>query len=190
MNNDKLKIFNIAGELDNLDFNKSGIGEFGFIIPKKYNDAVIYFPPNKDNNTKIHHASVMKFMIGKLFLDEKKEHFSNYINFLKEYPECSMIDSDEIAYGCFMASLNSCVFLNTSNKYDYSGILFIPSNNEKLSSTKIFRIDETVDFLKRNDKYQISEVVLVPSLEDTINNKNIIKIQPLSDYHMNKGKSL
>ncbi len=75
MDRDKIKIFNQAGELDNLDFNKDGIGEFGFIIPKKYNDTVIYFPQNKDKNRKIHHASVMRFTMGKLFLEEKKNTF-------------------------------------------------------------------------------------------------------------------
>ncbi len=101
-----------------------------------------------------------------------------------------MIDSDEIAYGCFMASLNSCVFLNTSDQYDYSGILFIPDKIEDLSNTKLYRINEIVDFLKGNDKCQISEVVLVPSLEDTIQAKKTVKTTSLQDYQMITNKHL
>lgn len=187
MNNDKLKVFNTANELDSLNFVKGDIGDFGFVIPEKYNDTVIYFPQNKTNDTKIHHETVLKFTIGKLFLEEKKEYFNAYKEAMKDSECCYMIESDELIYSCFLTSLNSVTFLNTGDNYDNSGIIFIPEDSN-LSETKKFRINEAISFLEKNDKCQISEVVTVPSLDDILNKTKDIKIQSIDEYQKENKK--
>ena len=71
--NEKLKSFKTTDCTEKLNFDYNSIGRFGFIIPSKYQNEVIYLPDMIANdNSSIHHGSGLKFTLGKLFLEEKK----------------------------------------------------------------------------------------------------------------------
>lgn len=184
---EKLKVFKTSDYTEKLNFDCNSIGRFGFIIPSKYQNRVIYLPDMINNNSSlIHHASVLKFTLGKLFLDEKKEYFEKYKEINSKVDECFM-DSDEVAYSSFMASLDSIVFLNTGDEIFKSGILFIP-DEQKLDKEKNEKVKEIMDFLLE-EKDASSQIVIVPPLKDTIEKEDKIKVYDLDELSLNNNKN-
>ena len=187
--NEKLKVFKTSNCTEKLNFDYNSIGRFGFIIPSKYQNKVIYLPDMINNDSSlIHHARVLKFTLGKLFPDEKKEYFEKYKEINSKVDECFM-DSDEVAYSSFMASLDSIVFLNTGDEIFKSGILFIP-DEQKLDEEKNEKVKEIMDFLLE-EKDASSQIVIVPSLKDTIEKEDKIKVynlDELSNLNINKNE--
>lgn len=178
--NEKLKSFKTTDCTEKLNFDYNSIGRFGFIIPSKYQNEVIYLPDMIANdNSSIHHGSVLKFTLGKLFLDEKKKDFEKYKEINSEIDGCFM-DSEEVAYSSFMASLNTVVFLNTSDEIFKSGILFIP-DNKNLDEDKKRKINEIMDFLYA-EKDVCSQIVMVPPLKDTLEKMDRIKTYDLDEF--------
>lgn len=173
---EKLKIFKTDKIDKNLDFNCNGISKFGFIIPNKYNDEIIYLP-SFEKESKIHHADVLKFTMAKLFQTEKEKNFTQYKK-INNNKECYM-DSDEIAYSSFMASQNTIVFLNTGDEIFNSGILFMP-NNLKDDNQKQ-KVNEILDYLYEGND-ETSQIVLVPPINDTLTNFDQIKVYDLDTY--------
>lgn len=186
--NEKLKVFKTSNCTEKLNFDYNSIGRFGFIIPSKYQNKVIYLPDMINNDSSlIHHASVLKFTLGKLFPDEKKEYFEKYKEINSKVDECFM-DSDEVAYSSFMASLDSIVFLNTGDEIFKSGILFIP-DEQKLDEEKNEKVKEIMDFLLE-EKDASSQIVIVPSLKDTIEKEDKIKVYNLDELsNLNNNKN-
>ena len=187
---EKLKVFKTSNCTEKLNFDPNSIGRFGFIIPEKYQNEVIYLPDmiNSDSSY-IHHASVLKFTLGRLFHDEKKDYFEEYRNINSGLSECYM-DSDEVAYSSFMASLDTVVFLNTSNDFFKSGMLFIPEN-QTLDEDKQEKIKETINFLYM-ERDITSQIAIVPSLKDTLEKLDKVKIYDLGEFrnldsHEKKG---
>ena len=89
--NQDLNIFKTTDTSEPLNFDPNSICRFGFIIPEKYENKVIYLPSNIiEEEAFIHHESVLWFTLGKSFADEKR-------SFLKEYKQVVQ-DDDEIFY--------------------------------------------------------------------------------------------
>lgn len=166
---------------DKLDFSDN-LGKWGFIIPNniKYKDTVFYMPAiesTKENG--IHHAKLLKYMLIKLFKEEKNEAFDKYKSCAFREEEAIYMDSEEIAISSFISSLNCIVFLNTSDNIFSSGITFIPEEVEAKNENKNFK--EILKYLYEGNDLT-SQIVIVPSLNDTINNKKRIKAFDLSEY--------
>lgn len=163
---------------EDLNFDNKGIGKFGFIMSEKYDDSVMYLPKTSDN-VNIHHADILRFSVKKLFKNEYDDWFGKYKN-LQINEGVFYMDSDEVAFSSFMCSLNSIVFLNTSDELFNSGILFIPDNKD-CSSERSLIVNEVLDFLYKNND-GISQVIIVPSLEKVLNNHLPIKAYDLSEF--------
>lgn len=180
MNND-LRSIPVRNINDKLDFS-DGLGKWGFIISNniKYKNTVFYLPALESTaENGIHHAKLLKYMLIKLFKEEKNSSFDLYKSFAFQKEKAIYLDSDEIAISSFISSLNCIVFLNTSDNIFSSGITFIPDEIEEKNEDKNFK--EILDYLYEG-KDLTSQIVIVPSLSDTLNKKKEIKIYDLEEY--------
>lgn len=179
---------------EKLNFDSEGIGHWGFVIPdtEKYKDTVFYMPPIKGSSENgIHHATILKYILMKLFKEEVKTNFNNFKNSATFADGNIYLDSDEIAYSSFMASLESIVFLNTSENLFSSGMLFVPEEVETLNENLKFK--EILEFLYEG-KDLTSQIVIIPTLKDILENNKPIRAFDLEEYQeyvinkMNKTK--
>lgn len=178
-NFDKIPIRDIN---ERLDFSEFGLGRWGFIIPftKNYKDSVFYMPQIEgDARNGIHHATILKYMLIKLFKNERNDFFQDYKKIAFKEEEMPYMDSEETAIASFIASLNSIVFTNTSQDQFHSGLLFVPEKTEILQEDKSFL--EILDFLYEG-KDLTSQIVIVPSLDDAFNNNKKIQVFDLEEY--------
>lgn len=116
-----------------LDFSQDGLGQWGFVIPEneRYQETVFYMPQiDATGKNKIHHATLLKYILIKLFKEEKTKFFDTFKTKALPDEQKIYLDSEEISYASFMASLNSIVFLNTSQDNYLSGMVFIPAEKE------------------------------------------------------------
>lgn len=185
--NQNLNIFKVTDD-DNipLNFDINSIGRFGFIIPRKYEDKIIYLPSNViEEKSFVHHGSVLKFTLGKLFKYEKSNFFESFVKINPGDDDMFYMDSEEIAYSSFIASLDSIVFLNTSTVHVKSGMIFIPKD---LSSddSRIERLNQMIYYLKDGENFT-SHVVVVPSLNKALNSSKM-KVYELDEYISLKTK--
>lgn len=167
---------------EELDFTEFGLGRWGFIIPftDNYKDTVFYMPSIEGNSENgIHHATLLKYMLVKLFKDERNKYFNDYKKIAFKEEEMTYMDSEETAHSSFIASLNSIVFLNTSKGRYRSGMLFVPEGIEKTHEDK--KLLEILDFLNEG-KDLTSQIIIVPSLDDALNNDKKIQVFDLKEY--------
>ena len=178
--NQNLDIFIVYDINTPLNFDVNSIGRFGFIIPKKYENKTIYLPSDViEEKSFVHHGSVLKFTLGKLFKYEKSNFFESFVKINPGDDDMFFMDSEEIAYSSFIASLDSIVFLNTSTVHVKSGMIFIPKD---LSSddSRIERLNQMIYYLKDGENFT-SHVVVVPSLNKALNSSKM-KVYELDEY--------
>ena len=184
--NQNLDIFKVYDMNTPLNFDIYSIGRFGFIIPKKYENKTIYLPSNIiEEESFVHHGSVLKFTLGKLFKYEKSNFFESFVKINPGDDDMFFMDSEEIAYSSFIASLDSIVFLNTSTDHVKSGIIFIPKDLSR-DDSRIERLNQIIYYLKDGKNFT-SHVVVVPSLNKALNS-NKIKVYELDEYIKKKNR--
>ena len=62
--NQNLDIFKTTDTSESLNFDPNSICKFGFVIPEKYENKVIYLPSNVvEEEAFIHHGSVLWFTL-------------------------------------------------------------------------------------------------------------------------------
>lgn len=184
--NQNLDIFKVYDMNTPLNFDINSIGRFGFIIPKKYENKTIYLPSNIiEEDSFVHHGSVLKFTLGKLFKYEKSNFFESFVKINPGDDDMFFMDSEEIAYSSFIASLDSIVFLNTSTNHIKSGMIFIPKDLSR-DDSRIERLRQIIAYLKDGKNFT-SHVVVVPSLNKALNS-NKMKVYELDKYISLKTK--
>ena len=184
--NQNLDIFKVYDMNTPLNFDIYSIGRFGFIIPKKYENKTIYLPSNiTEEESFVHHGSVLKFTLGKLFKYEKSNFFESFVKINPGDDDMFFMDSEEIAYSSFIASLDSIVFLNTSTDHVKSGMIFIPKDLSR-DDSRIERLNQIIYYLKDGKNFT-SHVVVVPSLNKALNS-NKIKVYELDEYIKKKNR--
>lgn len=184
--NQNLDIFKVYDSNTPLNFDINSIGRFGFIIPKKYENKTIYLPSNIiEEESFVHHGSVLKFTLGKLFRHEKNNFFESFTDITPSDDDIFYMDSEEIAYSSFITSLDSIVFLNTGSNHIKSGMIFIPKNLSR-DDSRIERLNQIIDYLKDGKSFT-SHVVVVPSLNKALNSSKM-KVYELDEYISLKTK--
>ena len=179
--NQNLDIFKTTDTSESLNFDPNSICKFGFVIPEKYENKVIYLPSNVvEEEAFIHHGSVLWFTLEKLFAKEKRSFFKEYEQIVHNDDEIFYMDSEEIIYSGFLASLNSIVFLNIGD-YDFkAGIIFIPKGMSKENNEdKNKKFDELLEYLGDS---VVASIVVVPPLENILKNHEKVQYYELSEY--------
>ena len=179
--NQNLDIFKTTDTSESLNFDPNSICKFGFVIPEKYENKVIYLPSNVvEEEAFIHHGSVLWFTLEKLFAKEKRSFFKEYEQIVHNDDEIFYMDSAEIIYSGFLASLNSIVFLNIGD-YDFkAGIIFIPKGMSKENNEdKNKKFDELLEYLGDS---VVASIVVVPPLENILKNHEKVQYYELSEY--------
>ena len=185
--NQNLDIFKTTDTSESLNFDPNSICKFGFVIPEKYENKVIYLPSNVvEEEAFIHHGSVLWFTLEKLFAKEKRSFFKEYEQIVHNDDEILYMDSEEIIYSGFLASLNSTVFLNIGD-YDFkAGIIFIPKGMSKENNEdKNKKFDELLEYLEDS---VVASIVVVPPLENILKNHEKVQYYELSEYKKLAGK--
>lgn len=185
--NQNLDIFKTTDTSESLNFDPNSICKFGFVIPEKYENKVIYLPSNVvEEETFIHHGSVLWFTLEKLFAKEKRSFFKEYEQIVHNDNEILYMDSEEIIYSGFLASLNSTVFLNIGD-YDFkAGVIFIPKGMSKENNEdKNKKFDELLEYLEDS---VVASIVVVPPLENILKNHEKVQYYELSEYKKLAGK--
>lgn len=185
--NQNLDIFKTTDTSESLNFDPNSICKFGFVIPEKYENKVIYLPSNVvEEEAFIHHGSVLWFTLEKLFAKEKRSFFKEYEQIVHNDDEILYMDSEEIIYSGFLASLNSIVFLNIGD-YDFkAGIIFIPKGMSKENNEdKNKKFDELLEYLEDS---VVASIVVVPPLENILKNHEKVQYYELSEYKKLAGK--
>lgn len=185
--NQNLDIFKTTDTSESLNFDPNSICKFGFVIPEKYENKVIYLPSNVvEEEAFIHHGSVLWFTLEKLFAKEKRSFFKEYEQIVHNDNEILYMDSEEIIYSGFLASLNSTVFLNIGD-YDFkAGIIFIPKGMSKENNEdKNKKFDELLEYLEDS---VVASIVVVPPLENILKNHEKVQYYELSEYKKLAGK--
>lgn len=179
--NQNLDIFKTTDASESLNFDPNSICKFGFVIPEKYENKVIYLPSNVvEEEAFIHHGSVLWFTLEKLFAKEKRSFFKEYEQIVHNDDEIFYMDSEEIIYSGFLASLNSIVFLNIGD-YDFkAGVIFIPKGMSKENNEdKNKKFDELLEYLGDS---VVASIVVVPPLENILKNHEKVQYYELSEY--------
>lgn len=179
--NQNLDIFKTTDASESLNFDPNSICKFGFVIPEKYENKVIYLPSNVvEEEAFIHHGSVLWFTLEKLFAKEKRSFFKEYEQIVHNDDEIFYMDREEIIYSGFLASLNSIVFLNIGD-YDFkAGVIFIPKGMLKENNEdKNKKFDELLEYLGDS---VVASIVVVPSLENILKNHEKVQYYELSEY--------
>lgn len=179
--NQNLDIFKTTDASESLNFDPNSICKFGFVIPEKYENKVIYLPSNVvEEEAFIHHGSVLWFTLEKLFAKEKRSFFKEYEQIAHNDDEIFYMDSEEIIYSGFLASLNSIVFLNIGD-YDFkAGVIFIPKGMSKENNEdKNKKFDELLEYLGDS---VVASIVVVPPLENILKNHEKVQYYELSEY--------
>lgn len=185
--NQNLDIFKTTDTSESLNFDPNSICKFGFVIPEKYENKVIYLPSNVvEEEAFIHHGSVLWFTLEKLFAKEKRSFFKEYEQIVHNDDEILYMDSEEIIYSGFLASLNSIVFLNIGD-YDFkAGVIFIPKGISKENNEdKNKKFDELLEYLEDS---VVASIVVVPPLENILKNHEKVQYYELSEYKKLAGK--
>lgn len=185
--NQNLDIFKTTDTSESLNFDPNSICKFGFVIPEKYENKVIYLPSNVvEEEAFIHHGSVLWFTLEKLFAKEKRSFFKEYEQIVHNDDEILYMDSEEIIYSGFLASLNSTVFLNIGD-YDFkAGVIFIPKGISKENNEdKNKKFDELLEYLEDS---VVASIVVVPPLENILKNHEKVQYYELSEYKKLAGK--
>lgn len=185
--NQNLDIFKTTDASESLNFDPNSICKFGFVIPEKYENKVIYLPSNVvEEESFIHHGSVLWFTLEKLFAKEKRSFFKEYEQIVHNDDEIFYMDSEEIIYSGFLASLNSIVFLNIGD-YDFkAGVIFIPKGMSKENNEdKNKKFDELLEYLGDS---VVASIVVVPPLENILKNHEKVQYYELSEYKKLAGK--
>lgn len=185
--NQNLDIFKTTDASESLNFDPNSICKFGFVIPEKYENKVIYLPSNVvEEESFIHHGSVLWFTLKKLFAKEKRSFFKEYEQIVHNDDEIFYMDSEEIIYSGFLASLNSIVFLNIGD-YDFkAGVIFIPKGMSKENNEdKNKKFDELLEYLGDS---VVASIVVVPPLENILKNHEKVQYYELSEYKKLAGK--
>lgn len=185
--NQNLDIFKTTDTSESLNFDPNSICKFGFVIPEKYENKVIYLPSNVvEEEAFIHHGSVLWFTLEKLFAKEKRSFFKEYEQIVHNDDEILYMDSEEIIYSGFLASLNSIVFLNIGD-YDFkAGVIFIPKGMSKENNEdKNKKFDELLEYLEDS---VVASIVVVPPLENILKNHEKVQYYELSEYKKLAGK--
>ena len=185
--NQNLDIFKTTDTSESLNFDPNSICKFGFVIPEKYENKVIYLPSNVvEEEAFIHHGSVLWFTLEKLFAKEKRSFFKEYEQIVHNDDEILYMDSEEIIYSGFLASLNSIVFLNIGD-YDFKeGVIFIPKGMSKENNEdKNKKFDELLEYLEDS---VVASIVVVPPLENILKNHEKVQYYELSEYKKLAGK--
>lgn len=185
--NQNLDIFKTTDTSESLNFDPNSICKFGFVIPEKYENKVIYLPSNVvEEEAFIHHGSVLWFTLEKLFAKEKRSFFKEYEQIVHNDDEILYMDSEEIIYSGFLASLNSTVFLNIGD-YDFkAGVIFIPKGMSKENNEdKNKKFDELLEYLEDS---VVASIVVVPPLENILKNHEKVQYYELSEYKKLAGK--
>lgn len=185
--NQNLDIFKTTDTSESLNFDPNSICKFGFVIPEKYENKVIYLPSNVvEEEAFIHHGSVLWFTLEKLFAKEKRSFFKEYEQIVHNDNEILYMDSEEIIYSGFLASLNSTVFLNIGD-YDFkAGVIFIPKGMSKENNEdKNKKFDELLEYLEDS---VVASIVVVPPLENILKNHEKVQYYELSEYKKLAGK--
>lgn len=181
----ELSIFKVEEPETKLSLEPNGIGHYGFLISPKFDNKTVYFPTNASD-----HSTSMRFSLGKLFSEERNESFNEYKekckNVLNDEYRFYM-DSNETAMACFIASLGSMVFLNTSTEFFKCGVLFMPesTDNEIVNN----KINEVIEQLP-NEKVSPTEIIIVPSLKETLENDRPFISKTLMEYIESQNSSL
>lgn len=185
--NQNLDIFKTTDTSESLNFDPNSICKFGFVIPEKYENKIIYLPSNVvEEEAFIHHGSVLWFTLEKLFAKEKRSFFKEYEQIVHNDDEILYMDSEEIIYSGFLASLNSIVFLNIGD-YDFkAGVIFIPKGMSKENNEdKNKKFDELLEYLEDS---VVASIVVVPPLENILKNHEKVQYYELSEYKKLAGK--
>lgn len=185
--NQNLDIFKTTDTSESLNFDPNSICKFGFVIPEKYENKVIYLPSNVvEEEAFIHHGSVLWFTLEKLFAKEKRSFFKEYEQIVHNDDEILYMDSEEIIYSGFLASLNSIIFLNIGD-YDFkAGVIFIPKGMSKENNEdKNKKFDELLEYLEDS---VVASIVVVPPLENILKNHEKVQYYELSEYKKLAGK--
>lgn len=179
--NQNLDIFKTTDTSESLNFDPNSICKFGFVIPEKYENKVIYLPSNVvEEEAFIHHGSVLWFTLEKLFAKEKRSFFKEYEQIVHNDNEILYMDSEEIIYSGFLASLNSIVFLNIGDYNFKAGVIFIPKGISKENNEdKNKKFDELLEYLGDS---VVASIVVVPPLENILKNHEKVQYYELSEY--------
>lgn len=185
--NQNLDIFKTTDTSESLNFDPNSICKFGFVIPEKYENKVIYLPSNVvEEEAFIHHGSVLWFTLEKLFAKEKRSFFKEYEQIVHNDDEILYMDSEEIIYSGFLASLNSIVFLNIGDYNFKAGVIFIPKGISKENNEdKNKKFDELLEYLEDS---VVASIVVVPPLENILKNHEKVQYYELSEYKKLAGK--
>lgn len=162
--------FNYVNTPDDIDYNFDGYGQLGYFITNKCDDKIFHLPSPNSNNMSIGHKEITNFVLRRCFSDEYKEYFNKVCDKIRENTPDNVcfVDSPELVNSFFIASVGNILFINSSNKYFFSGLLFVPEDLKSLSEFQRNSLYSILDkFPKENDSV---EVIKIPSIDNILKN--------------------
>lgn len=152
MNEQDNSIFKNIENIHNFNLEKDDY--LGFIIDS---DTTFLLPQNNYGEY-IHHDDSLKLTLVKLYKEEKEQYFSEFKTKIQQLipDNICFLDSPELLYSFFLASLSKIVFLNSSSGLFTSGLLFIPEQKESLSIYQQKNLELLLDMIP-NYEYTVLE---------------------------------
>ncbi len=172
--------------IDNInEFNISSSDYLGFIIED--NESFL-LPNNKEH--RIHHEDSLNFTTSKLYGDYKSKYFNIFKEKVKNLipDNLCFVDSPELTYSFFLASLNKIVFLNSSDMMFISGLLFVPEQEENLSEYQKDALEKVLQIIPK-DNNDIN-ILTIPSIEEIKENNCCYKTYSINEYIEKKHKKV